>query len=434
MTDFETLEADWLAVEEALERVLEHARPLSREEMPLEQAGGRALARDLEARVTLPPWDNSAMDGYAVRGDDVADATEDDPVTLRVSGRVKAGQVREEPLREGEAIRIMTGAPVPPGADTVIRVEHTDAEEREDGRVRIHTDRDLGRHIRPRGQDVEAGERIFRSGTTVGSGQVAVLASQGYASVPVHRIPRVAILPTGDELAPLDDFEAVRGGRMIPESNGPTLAEAVRAAGGAPLPLGIARDRPESILRRIDEGRGADVLLTIGGASMGEADLLKRVLAEEGFALDFWRIRIRPGTPFSLGFLPRPGDEGPLPVFGLPGNPASAFVTFEVLVRPFLLRLAGHRRIHRPVVRARAGEHFSSAPRITHFFRVELVENDPLPVAHLTGSQSSGLVQSLGRADALAVVREGTEAISQGEIVDVLLLGEGPGWSQAPPV
>ena len=327
----------------------------------------------------------------------------------------------------------MTGAPLPPGADTVIRVEHTDAEE-EEGRVRINSDRDLGRHIRSAGRDARAGERILRAGTTVGHGQVAVLASQGYADVPVHGTPSVAILPTGDELAPLGEFDRVADGEGIPESNSPALAAAVRALGTEARALEIAGDSRESILAGIRQARSADVLVTIGGASMGEADLLKRVLADEGFELDFWRVRIRPGTPFSLGFLPGEDGRDRLPVFGLPGNPGSAFVTFQVFVRPFLLAMAGHRALHRPLLRARAGERLASNEDLTHFLRVELTEQHPHPVAHLTGSQSSGLVQSLGWADALAVVPEGTASVDQGDLLDVLLLGDGPGWFRTPPI
>lgn len=431
MTRFETLEPDWLPVGEAVKRVLRDAAPLPEEKVALDRAGGRVLARDLPARVTLPAWDNSAMDGYAVRGKDVAGAAEDAPVELTVSGVVRAGDPPAEAVKAGTAVRIMTGAPVPPGADSIIRVEDTDGEEVE-GQVRIHSDRDRERHIRPAGRDASAGDTILRKGTTIASGPVAALASQGYERVPVHRAPTVALLPNGDELAPLGAFEAVQEGRAVPESNSPALAAAARAAGATPLPLGIARDEPESILERLDRAGEADLLVTIGGASMGEADLLKRVLAERGYEVDFWRVRIRPGSPFSLGFLPGDGDR--LPVFGLPGNPASAYVTFQVLVRPYLLSLAGHRRVHRPVVRARASEELRSPDRLTHFFRVVLEPSTPQdpPRCRPSGPQSSGLVRSLAGADGLAVVPEGTERIGEDEEVTVILLGEGPGWREDP--
>jgi molybdopterin molybdotransferase len=234
----------------------------------------------------------------------------------------------------------------------------------------------------------------------------------------------VAVLSNGDELAPSAEFHRVKAGQAIPETNAPTLLAAVQAAGGIPLHLGIARDDRESLLEKVRLAREsrADVLLTSGGASMGEFDLVKRVLDEEGLELDFWRVKMRPGTPFSFGRLP--GPETWLPVFGLPGNPASSFVTFQVFVRPFLLRLAGHSRIHRPVFRARAGEPLRSPSHLTHFFRVAL-GGDPLqPVAMLTGSQTSGLVRGQGLASGLAVVPEGTEVIPPGREVSVVLLDD----------
>lgn len=464
MTRFENLEADWLSVHEALDRILAHAGPLPVTELDLGDAPGHVLARTLEARVTLPPWDNSAMDGYAVAGSDVTGASTEDPVELPVSAVVRAGDDAPARLAPGTAIRIMTGAPVPDGADTVIRVEDTDAEEESEERVRIFSDRDVGGNVRPAGRDARAGEILVPGGTSLAAGQVAVLASQGYARVPVHRRPRVDLLPNGDELAALADFDEVMAGRAVPESNGPTLAAAARAAGAEPRILPIARDEPESILRRLDEARDTDVLVTMGGASMGEADLLKRVLADRGYELDFWRVRIRPGSPLSLGFLPREGaspggghaggkgegrsgraprgadghegrnpSSGALPVFGLPGNPGSAYVTFQLFVRPFLLALAGHRRTHRPTVRARSAEGMESPARLTHFFRVRLdEEEDGGWTAHLTGPQGSGLVQSLSRADGLAVVPEGIERVEPGDQVKVILLGDGPGWRQDP--
>ncbi|MFP3948809.1 MAG: gephyrin-like molybdotransferase Glp [Gemmatimonadota bacterium] len=451
MTDFETLEADWLSVGEAIEGTLSHARPLPSESVELEAAPGRVLARTLEARVTLPPWDNSAMDGYAVRAVDVAGATPKDAVELPVAGVVQAGDEAPARLPEGAALRIMTGAPVPKGADSIVRVEDTDGEREVEGRIRIYSDRDAGRHIRPAGRDAREGDTVVTGGTTIASGQIAVLASQGYARVPVYGRPRVALLPNGDELATIEEFDEVAAGRAVPESNGPTLAAAARGAGAEARILPIARDEPRSILERLDEAVSADVLVTMGGASMGEADLLKRVMFERGYQLDFWRVRIRPGSPFSLGFLPRESASetapsgradvrgrrapGLLPVFGLPGNPGSAYVTFQLFVRPFLLALAGHRRIHRPVVRARMAEALESPGHLTHFFRVRLSEGaggDDGWTAHLTGPQGSGLVQSLARADGLAVVPEDTVRVEEGEEVRVILLGEGPGWREDP--
>jgi molybdopterin molybdotransferase len=241
-----------------------------------------------------------------------------------------------------------------------------------------------------------------------------------------HRLPRVGILASGDELAVPGDFPQVLAGRAIPESNRPTLAAAVILAGGFPVPLGIARDTPESILEKLEEARreAVDVLLTSGGASMGERDLLKRVMQGAGFRLDFWRVKMRPGTPFSFGHLP-PGHGGrPLPVFGLPGNPASSFVTFQVLGRPFVRRLAGHLRAHGPVLTARAGEPLESSRGMTHFLRVVLRPRSSGNEVFPAGPQGSGLARSKALCHGLAVIPEDLDRIPEGELVKVLLLDD----------
>lgn len=430
MTRFETRRADWISVERALHTAVSVARPLPGETVPLSRALGRALAVSIEARATLPPWDNSAMDGYAVRGEDVAGASADAPVRLRVVGESRAGVAAGGRLGPGEARRIMTGAPVPAGADSVVRVEDTDREEHP-GVVLVRSDRDRDRNVRPGGQDMRRGDVVLEAGTSIGPGQVAVAAAAGFAEVRVHRRPRIAILSSGDELVGPEDYEDVVEGRAIPETNGPAIAAAAAAAGAEAIPPLLARDDPDDIREKVLAAAEADVLVTSGGASMGEADLFKRVLAKEGLELSFWRVTLRPGSPLSLGHLPREGGA-PLPVFGLPGNPASAFVTFELFVRPFLLRLAGHRRIHRTVVRATAGEELASTPRLTHFHRVTLHDDGGTLMARLTGPQGSGLVRSLGRADGLAVVPRGIRAIEAGRPVDVILLGDGPAASELP--
>jgi molybdopterin molybdotransferase len=275
------------------------------------------------------------------------------------------------------------------------------------------------------------GDTIFDPGTTLGPGQVGVLAALGLGRVSVHRSATVAILSNGDELVPLDRFEEVQAGRAIPESNSYALAAAVRELGGEAIRLGIAADTESSVEIGLREALSstADVLLTVAGASMGETDLFKRVLDGLGFELEFWRVQMRPGSPFSFGLLPR--DQGPpLFVFGLPGNPASAFVTFWVLVRPFLLALAGHRRIHAPTLRARAGSRLAGARDLTVFLRVRLACTGEGIVATSTGSQGSGLVGSLGQADGLAVIPGGVEAVEEGQSVEVLLLRPGSGWSE----
>jgi molybdopterin molybdotransferase len=421
--------ADWLGFEEAVDRILESVEPLPTEEIPLEEAAGRVTAGDLTAHRTLPPWPNSAMDGFAVRGSDLEGVTDDRPNALRVVGDSRPGAPWPGSLGPGEAVRIMTGGPIPDGADTVVRVEHTDAAS--DGAiVRIHSDADRFRHIRPEGEDMSPGDVVLPAGSWIGAGQTAILSGLGVDRLVVRRRPRVAILSTGDEL------QTVRPGfdawdRGVPDTNSPTLARAIENAGAVALPMGIARDSSDSLeeaLARIQEA-SPDVLLTTGGASMGAADLVKPALARAGYESDFWRVKIRPGSPFSFGRLP-----GPIHVFGLPGNPVSSFVTFQLLARPFVLALGGQDRRFCPVVRATAGEALTGARELAIFLRVRLDPAaprgsegvGPAYVAHLTGPQGSGLMNSLGIADGLAVLPRGVERIETGEPVSVVLLGGGP--------
>jgi len=424
VTCFESRAADWLQLAEAVNRIVAAATPLPTEEVNLSDSLGRALSSDLDAPLTLPRYDNSAMDGYSVRGEDVRAASTDEPVALEVVASTRAEDSPAMELRTGQAVRIMTGGPIPHGADSIVRVEDTDAEE-VPGRVLIYSAADAGRHIRPAGEDMVEGERVLSRGATIGPGQIGVLAAMGRARVPVHRRPVVAVLPNGDELLPLERFSEVVEGAGITETNGVALAAAVQECGGVPLHLGIAKDNRESIEECLQGASDADALVTAGGASMGETDLLKRVMEEMGFETVFWRIKMRPGTPVSFGFLPVGPTGRPLPVFGLPGNPASAFVTFQVLVRPFILALAGHRDVHRLVVQARAGEALTAAADVAHFYRVCLEESDSGLVARLTGLQGSGLVRSLGNADGLALVPVGVETIEAGEAVKVMLLRQG---------
>lgn len=421
--DFERRQADWLSVEEARQRILSAAAPLPVERVSLADTAGRALGEAVHASATLPPWDNSAMDGYAVRGVDIAGASAEQPIRLPVSGVVRAGDAERRPIEAGCAIRIMTGAPVPPGADTVIRVEDTDREE-VPGSVTILDDRDRGRHVRAAGQDMTSGMELLAAGRAITPGAVGVLAAAGLADVVVHGRPSVAILATGDELRRVEDYDDVRAGAGVPESNTPMLAAAVRDAGCLPQPLGIALDDHASLRMRLDEAADADVLVTIGGASMGEADLVKRVLDEEGFEQDFWRVRMRPGSPIGFGWLVRDGRRQA--VFSLPGNPSSAFVTFEVFVRPYLLRLAGHKAVHRRIVPCQARERFDTPATLTYFQRVSIEAEGGRLTAGLTGPQLSGLVRGLASADGLAIVPPDRPSIEPGEIVDVMILDPGP--------
>ena len=396
------------------------------EHVQLDLALGRALAQPVTAPLTLPPLDNSAMDGFAVRGEDIAGASPDSPVALEVVGASFPGAPWTGTLEPGQSVRIMTGGPVPNGADTVIRVEDTDGGAHP-GRVAILDDRDLRRHVRPRGEDMREGDMLLEAGTTLESGQLSLLAGIGKWTVPVHRRPRVALLTTGNELKTLEPDAIPWADGSIPDTNTPTLARALEGVGAQPILLGIARDDPASldaILGRLPAS-GADALVTTGGASMGEADLVKEALDRLGFQLDFWRVQIRPGSPVSFGTLPQGPGQAPIPVFGLPGNPVSAFVTFQLLVRPFVLRLAGHRNAFRPVVRAVVSERLTGASDLAVFLRARLDSLEGGLRARPTGPQGSGLLNSLGRADGLAVLPRGRGVLEEGDEADVILLGDG---------
>ena len=422
-TRFEQRAADWLDVDSAAARILAHARPLEPEDAAVGDALGRVVAEPWVATATLPPWANSAMDGYAVRAEDVAAATPAAPIPLRVVARVLAGDSGPpDGIREGEAVRIMTGAPLPPGADAVVRVEDTDREARP-GLVRIGAPAEIGRYVRPAGEDFRAGDEVLPAGVEVSPGIVGLAAALGRDRISVHRRPSVALLATGDELRGPDRYDDVVRGLGIPESNTPMLAAMVRAAGGAVGRVALARDDQEELAARLADAAEEDVLVTIGGASMGEADLVKGALERAGFELDFWRVKIRPGSPFSFGLLPR--GERRQPVFGLPGNPSSAFVTFELFVRPFLRRLGGHRSWLRPTIRARALEDLKGPEGLTAYLRVSVDRTVDPPSARLTGPQGSGLVRGLALADGLAVLPQGTSVVEAGESVEVVLLDAG---------
>lgn len=420
-SDFESRSADWLEVEAALARVMSAAEPLGSERLPLLACLGRSLAEDVVAEAALPPWTNSAMDGYALRGDDVRGASASTPVTLRVVARVRAGDAPGRAIGAGEAARIMTGAPIPPGADSVVRVEDTDRE-RDDGLVLVLDRRDAGHNLRPAGQDMRPGERLLSLGHSITPGTIGVLAAAGRGMVAVHRRPSAAVLTTGDELREPERFDDVRAGAGVPNSNGPMVAAMVAAAGGEAVTIGNAADDPADLRARLEDARDADVLITVGGASMGEADLVKRALDSMGYRPDFWRVRMRPGSPFGFGWLPRGARLQP--TFTLPGNPTSAFVTFEVFVRPFLRQLAGHERTQRPRVVCRAAEVIRAPAALTYFLRVALEGDGPDMTARLTGPQGSGLVSGLARARGLAVIPEHLAEIEEGGGVLVMLIGE----------
>ena len=402
-------------VQEASERILAGIRPLGMEHVRLTDALGRVLAEDVTSPIEHPPWDNSSMDGYAVRAADVQTASESSPVVLPVRETVRAGEQPTGPLTSGSAIRVMTGAPVPAGADTVIRVEDTDGGV---DRVAIKDTRDAGRNIRPRGEDLAVGALAVSRGTVLGPAQIGVLASVGCALVPVHRQPRVAVLASGDELVDVDRFEEVRRGHRIVSSNSYTLTASVKACGAEPVYLGIVPDDPAAYEARLSGAQGCDLLLTSGGVSVGAFDFTKDVLRALGAQLHLWRVRMRPGAP--LGF----GTLGDMAWLGLPGNPVSAMVTFELFARPLIRRLRGETHIFPGAVAVRVREDIPVAAPLTHFMRVVVDWEADGPWARLTGPQGSGLLTSMARANALLVIPHDRPGVRAGETAPALLLGE----------
>ncbi|HET9979330.1 MAG TPA: gephyrin-like molybdotransferase Glp [Ktedonobacterales bacterium] len=407
-----------LSVEEARERVLARFHPLEAEQAPLTEALGRVLADDALAREASPPFTNSAMDGYALRSADTRAASVQAPVRLRLAGEVAAGSVYAGETQPGEAIRILTGAPLPAGADAALQQELTEVA---DGWVTIRQPVAPGPNVRHAGEDVRPGALLAQAGVELGPAEIALLASLGVSPLMVRRRPRVAILATGDEL--VSPGEPLKPGQIY-NSNTPYLIAAVTRAGAIPVALGAAPDRADALREKLAQARGHDLILTSGGVSVGDYDLVKQILGEQG-AMEFWRVAIRPGKPLAFGFL------GATPLLGLPGNPVSAAVTFELFGRPAIRRMLGAAQVERPVVDVvLAGEAIQRADR-RQFVRARLSSEQATLVAHPTGAQGSHIISSLRGATALLVIFEGTGYVHAGEHVPALLLNDELPWGAA---
>jgi molybdopterin molybdotransferase len=398
---------------EAARFILGHIAPLAPARRPLRAALDAVLAEDVTSPVDLPPWDNSAMDGFAARA---ADVRQD--ATLIVVESIAAGQFPSRPIGSGEAVRIFTGAPLPQGADTVVRQEDTE----HDGRtVIIRNARDAGKNIRRRGEDIEKDSVVLRSGTPLGPAHLGVLASIAHDQPLVYRSPRVAFMGSGDEIVDLDRKPEILAGQKIATSNSYTLDALIRRAGADPVNLGVARDTKESLRQHLEGAASADLLVTTAGVSVGEHDLMREVLAELGGELKLWRIAMRPGAPLGFGVL------GGKPWIGLPGNPVSTMVTFELFVRPTIRRLQGHSLPFRRTVPVVVEEPISLGPKLRHYLRA-IVEGGR---ARLTGPQGSGILTSMARANALLIVPPDTPAVPAGATLSAILLDD-PAHSAEP--
>jgi molybdopterin molybdotransferase len=404
-----------LPAAEAARRILDEVRRQPALRMPLDDALDAVLAEDVVSPLDIPAWTNSAMDGYAVRGTDVRGASEERPVRLKVVEHLPAGRFPTKPIGEGECARIFTGAPLPEGTDTVIRQEDTDEGTEV---VTIVRDRDVGVNFRRAGEDIRKGTTALALGSELGPAQLGVLASLAVAHPLVYRQPRVAILGSGDEIVDVDQPEEILSGRKTASSNTHTLLAMVRRSGAEPVNLGIARDTPESLREHLTRALDADLLVTTAGISVGEHDYLRGVLDELGAEQRFWKLRMRPGAPVGFGLL-----QG-VPWIGLPGNPVSTMVTFELFVRPAIRKMAGHLLPFRRTVPVRLAEPVRLKPRLQHFLRAVVTDGAGGPEARLTGPQGSGILTSMILANALLIVPEGQFETPAGATLRALLFDD----------
>ena len=395
-----------LSFESARSMILEKMTTLPCESASLLDIVGRVLAADIRAPWDLPRWNNSAMDGFAVRAEDCLSGQ-----ALTIDGYLPAGSsasgISVEP---GSAVRIMTGAPAPAGCNAIVPIEET---EEKDGELIITGQVIRGDHLRLQGEDVAQGELVIPAGTILRPAEINMLASFGYQSVPVIRRPRVAILSTGDEL--VEPGEDVGPGQII-NSNDYSIAAAVSELGGEPILLGIARDDRESLIEKLTAGLQADVLITTAGVSMGDRDLVCEVLQELEVERQFWKVDIKPGRPTAFGL------KESTPVFSLPGNPVSSMVTFEEFVRPALLKIMGHQHVIKPFIKAVMKEAIKKKPGRVQFLRVRIAKNGEHLLATSSGDQNTGILSTLLRANGIAVLPADREQIQAGEEVNIHLI------------
>ncbi len=404
-----------ISVEEALERVLSYVQVLDAEEKPILQCLGQVLDEDVYSPIDVPPLDNAAMDGYAIRAEDVLGATPSSPIPLDVIAEVSAGTISDKEVKPRTAIRIMTGAPIPQGADSVVRFEDTDEAQRSGqvpAQIGILCQIPKGQNVRCAGEDIARGQQVLKRGTPLRPQEIGVMASIGKAKARVIRRPTIAILATGDELVTID--QPLPQGKIY-NSNSFSIAGQVLRYGGIPLVLGIARDQVDEIEGKIQEALSADMLITSGGVSLGDYDLVKDVLAKQG-QVSFWTVRMKPGKPLAFGMI-----RG-VPHLGLPGNPVSSMITFELFARPAILKMMGKKNLSKPSVRAIMESSIQNSDGRRIFARAVVRREGERYFARLAGPQGSGILTSMASANGLAIVPEDVEVIKEGDTVEVLML------------
>jgi molybdopterin molybdotransferase len=404
-------------VDEARARILAAFAPLPMVRAPLADVMGCVLSLDVIAGSSVPAFPNAAMDGFAVRARDTAGARPDQPARLRVVAEAAAGYASAAVVSPGTAVRIMTGAPVPDRADAVVRFEET--AERANGHhcgpgntIAIYTAAQPGENIRPVGEDVHAGETVLTAGARVRPAEIGVLAALNRTRVSVHRRPRVGILATGDEIV---DADEPLGPGQIRNSNAPMIAALVTRCGGEAVPLGIARDTEDDLRVRLGQANGLDLLLTTGGVSVGDYDLVKQVLQAEG-RIDLWEVRIKPGKPLAFGCL------GRTPVLGLPGNPVAAAVAFEQFARPAMRKMLGDRCLDIPTVIARLSGRIENRGGRRHYVRVAVAASPQGYIARVAGGQGSGVLSTLTKANGFLVIPEDLSAAEDGAMLPAQML------------
>jgi molybdopterin molybdotransferase len=409
-----------MSVSEAQERLLSFFSSLDIEIVPLDHSAGRILAEDIHSTTDLPPFSNSSMDGFAVRSADVAGADAAHPVVLPVSADIPAGTISVKPLLPGTTARIMTGAPVPEGADAIVPVEETDFNYREAGQeapntVKIFRAARPNEFLRPKGQDVRQGELVMEKDCCLRPQDLGFLSMLGVAKLPLYRRPRVAIFSTGDELVPVDK-PLVPG--KIHDANTYILVAGIEEAGALPIKLGIVPDRAVDVEASLEHAvaQGVDLILSSAGVSVGAFDFVRSVV-EAGGKLDFWRVNMRPGKPLAFG------HYRDIPFIGLPGNPVSSFVGFEVFVRPAIMKMNGQKAFVRRTVRVKLLEAIESDGRES-YLRAVIRRKEGALYARLTGHQGSGNLRSLVQANALLVIPSEVKSLPAGAEVDAWLLGE----------
>jgi molybdopterin molybdotransferase len=404
-----------ISVEEALEKILSYIKVLDGVETPILECLGQVLDQDIYSSIDIPPSDNSAMDGYAVKAADIAVASASSPVYLDIIGESKAGTSSDTTVKAHTTVRIMTGATLPKGADTVVPFEETDETQRKDQplkQIGILKAVEKGKHIRSAGEDIAKGQLALPKGTALRPAEIGVLASLGLKKVKVIRRPVVAILATGDELVELG--KPLTEGQIY-NSNSYSAAAQVLRYGGIPRVLGIAKDTESDLEAKIKEALTADMLLTTGGVSMGDYDLVKDVLAKQG-EISFWKVRMKPGKPLAFGTI-----KG-VPHLGLPGNPVSSMITFELFARPAILKMMGKTKLAKPTVEAVMEDHAKNTDSRRIFLRARVRKEGGRYYARTTGPQGSGILTSMSQANALVIVPENVKVVKEGDLVKAIML------------